>query len=208
MANNAHTNDTYQTILSSALHVFSRKGYVESKIEDIAKDAGLSSMTIYRHFPDKRTLFLTMVDASGLPEDEVAGVDALLTCTDIPGDLATLSEEYFKIIYTHIDILQVFMGESCYIGKIKKQAWHIPPVLLEHFTVYLAKISAGRRTTKKNRRFVGEVILSYIINYAVEHIDLAAHSELTDTILANFRADLQKRLPTMVLILQNNRYIP
>ena len=49
-------------ILDAALDVFARKGYGDSRIEEIAQQAQASKSAIYFHFPSKERLFLALAD--------------------------------------------------------------------------------------------------------------------------------------------------
>ncbi|MEP3245569.1 MAG: TetR/AcrR family transcriptional regulator [Sneathiella sp.] len=45
------------TLLESAIKLFLAKGYDLTTLEDVARDAGVSSATLYKHFPTKADLF-------------------------------------------------------------------------------------------------------------------------------------------------------
>lgn len=49
-------------LLEAALELFSHQGYRATSIRDIAQSAGLSTGNVYHHFPDKETLFRTLLD--------------------------------------------------------------------------------------------------------------------------------------------------
>jgi len=49
-------------ILESALKLFSHRGYGSTSVQDIAADAGLSKGNVYHHFPDKETIFRSLLD--------------------------------------------------------------------------------------------------------------------------------------------------
>lgn len=49
-------------ILDAALVVFSRKGYGEATIPDIAREAGVAVGTIYNYYDSKRDLLVSLVD--------------------------------------------------------------------------------------------------------------------------------------------------
>lgn len=58
-------NDTQTTrgrILDAALTIFSRKGYHDTKLDEIADESASSKGAIYFHFPNKERLFLSLVD--------------------------------------------------------------------------------------------------------------------------------------------------
>ncbi len=48
-------------MLQAALHVFSRKGFAASTLDDIAKEAGVTRGAIYWHFQGKAELYLTLL---------------------------------------------------------------------------------------------------------------------------------------------------
>jgi len=48
-------------ILDAAEKCFSHYGYQKTSMEDIAREAGLSRRSVYRHFPDKAALHLQVV---------------------------------------------------------------------------------------------------------------------------------------------------
>jgi AcrR family transcriptional regulator len=49
-----HTKDR---ILETALKLFSKKGYLGATTKEIAKEAGIAEVTLFRHFPSKEKLF-------------------------------------------------------------------------------------------------------------------------------------------------------
>lgn len=49
-------------ILDAALKLFSHRGYGATSVNDIAEEAGLSKGNVYHHFPDKETIFRSLID--------------------------------------------------------------------------------------------------------------------------------------------------
>ncbi|MHC4923207.1 MAG: TetR/AcrR family transcriptional regulator, partial [Planctomycetota bacterium] len=49
-------------LLEAAATVFSRDGYAEADVQDIADTAGVGKGTVYRYFPSKKELFLAALD--------------------------------------------------------------------------------------------------------------------------------------------------
>lgn len=49
-------------ILGAALELFSKQGYRGTSVREIAEHAELSTGNVYHHFPDKETLFRTLLD--------------------------------------------------------------------------------------------------------------------------------------------------
>ncbi|WP_145813660.1 TetR/AcrR family transcriptional regulator [Kribbella amoyensis] len=50
--------ETRQTVQRHALRLFEDRGYDETTVNDVAQAAGVSAMTVYRHFPTKEDLVL------------------------------------------------------------------------------------------------------------------------------------------------------
>jgi AcrR family transcriptional regulator len=53
---------TRQRIMDAALNVFSRKGFHDTRIDDIADEAQSSKGGVYFHFPGKEQLFLALIE--------------------------------------------------------------------------------------------------------------------------------------------------
>ena len=49
-------------LLEAALELFSRRGYRGTSVRDIADEAGVSTGNLYHQFPDKETIFRTLLD--------------------------------------------------------------------------------------------------------------------------------------------------
>src|SRR5580704_412192 len=52
-----NTNGTASRIVEAAVQLFSRQGFAASSTHEIARLAGVSEVTVFRHFPRKRDLF-------------------------------------------------------------------------------------------------------------------------------------------------------
>ncbi len=53
---------TRERIMDAALNIFSRKGYHDTRMDEIVEEASTSKGSIYFHFPNKEQLFLALVD--------------------------------------------------------------------------------------------------------------------------------------------------
>lgn len=53
---------TRERIMDAALNIFSRKGYYDTRMDEIVEEAVTSKGSIYFHFPNKEQLFLALVD--------------------------------------------------------------------------------------------------------------------------------------------------
>lgn len=53
---------TRERILDAALDIFSRKGYHDTRLDEIVEEAHTSKGSIYFHFPNKEKLFVALID--------------------------------------------------------------------------------------------------------------------------------------------------
>jgi AcrR family transcriptional regulator len=69
--------DKRRAILRGALTVFAREGYTRASIDLIAREAGVSTRTIYNHFRDKAALFETVIQESAqrVAEEQIAEME-------------------------------------------------------------------------------------------------------------------------------------
>lgn len=58
------TKTTKDRILDSALRLFSKKGYLGSTTREIAEDAGVAEVTLFRYFSSKEKLFEEMIKSN------------------------------------------------------------------------------------------------------------------------------------------------
>jgi AcrR family transcriptional regulator len=62
MRRQARSEQSRRQVLNVALQRFSRGGYRATSVRDIADAAGVSTGNLYHHFPDKESIFRTLLD--------------------------------------------------------------------------------------------------------------------------------------------------
>jgi len=97
MPRNSHPakGDAEARILASAAGMFSSFGYNGVSTRDIASGAGVNEVTIYRHYPRKRDLYLAVLD-SELQQVKLSG--DLLAAIAEAGDSRTAVARTFELI--------------------------------------------------------------------------------------------------------------
>ncbi|MGA7324692.1 MAG: TetR/AcrR family transcriptional regulator [Rhodomicrobium sp.] len=63
----AQQEERQQTILRAALETFSENGFAATRLEDVARRAGVAKGTLYLYFPDKEALFESMLKSFAAP---------------------------------------------------------------------------------------------------------------------------------------------
>lgn len=74
--------DRRRQLLQVAADLFAERGYRGTTTADLARKAGITEPILYRHFDDKRDLFITLVDEVG--REVIAGWQDVLKGVDEP----------------------------------------------------------------------------------------------------------------------------
>ncbi len=97
MAKRKH-NDKYQKIIAAATRVFAQKGFYQSKISEIAKEAGVADGTIYIYFENKDDILISLFE-----EQMQAVLDNMKAHLAGQTDPAKKLEEF---AWTHLSLIQ------------------------------------------------------------------------------------------------------
>lgn len=110
-------------ILDGAVRVFAAEGFSRASIDSIAREAGVSTRTIYNHFLDKDDLFRTVVgdSAEALAGAEVALIDEHL------GDGSDPETELTSFARAWLDPDQTQSAHIALVRQLAVEADRIPP---------------------------------------------------------------------------------
>lgn len=105
--------ETDEAILKAAAEVFAKKGFESSRVEDIAKCAGVAKGSVYCHFADKEELFFSVVAM----EIEKMNL-SLVELNDEPADLPfsafirLLVERQYRMIFERQGVGLMILGDG------------------------------------------------------------------------------------------------
>ncbi|MEU4834177.1 TetR/AcrR family transcriptional regulator [Streptosporangium sp. NPDC023615] len=106
----------HRAILDAATEVFLRNGYLGTTVEEVAAVAGVSKPTVYKHFTDKRRLFLEIVaatvdEAGQVVQDAVSG---LADTRDVEADLRELARRQLALVLRPrvVQLRRLVIGET------------------------------------------------------------------------------------------------
>lgn len=100
--------DKRTLILYGAMKVFSRKGFHEAKVEEIAQEAGVGKGTVYEYFASKENLFKEMVQA-GLRHFHNSVADEVANAQSTQEKLYKIFIVYYNFFEKHKDTMSLFM---------------------------------------------------------------------------------------------------
>ena len=102
--------DKPQQIIEAAVRVFARKGYYNSRVSDIAREAGIAAGTIYLYFKTKDDILVTlfrdkMADFVGVLRKAIAGE------ADAASKIRRLVSLHFRILEENPELAEVVQVE-------------------------------------------------------------------------------------------------
>ncbi len=99
-----------QQIVDAAIRVFARNGYYNSRVSDIAREAGIASGTIYLYFKTKDDILVTLF------REKMAGFvarlrEAIAAELDALAKLRRLIALHFRVLESNPDLAEVVQVE-------------------------------------------------------------------------------------------------
>lgn len=159
-----------ESILHAALKTISRFGYADASVGDIAKEAGVNNVTIYRLFEGKENLFRQVVARfSEIAFDEDAFAAAAKKCRSDEALLAEMAGAYFRTVFQNIDILRIFVVEVPHFDFVRRAAWYEPPPLMRHCLDRFRELDAAENVPGGFLERQADMFLSFIVRRATEY---------------------------------------
>jgi AcrR family transcriptional regulator len=114
---------TRRRILDGALKLFSQKGYLGATTKEIAREANISEMTLFRHFPTKEVLFESVLSThSFLP----ALKEILPAIKGKPPEeaLALIARKYLATLERRKDFIKILLSQSEFFPEKMHTIYH------------------------------------------------------------------------------------
>lgn len=168
-----------EQILDSATRAFARAGFTATSLDDIAAEAGVSHVILYRHFASKADLYRAVLDRACARLSETVGSEQFDEGT-IPMLLraATADPEGFRLLFRHAarepefrDVVDTMRSASTAIAqrnladRIPDGPWQqwaarlLPTVTLE---AVIAWLDAGQPDPDRAADLIGRTIEAVI----------------------------------------------
>lgn len=103
--------ETRKKIMLAAEKLFSENGYDGVATKVIAKEAGVTEMTLFNHFKNKKLLYKTVVKERYLAT-EIESIFSKLTFEDIESDLLLIADKLLMSFFENKNILMMRLKEK------------------------------------------------------------------------------------------------
>jgi AcrR family transcriptional regulator len=192
---------TQERILEGAVQIFARKGYSNASVKEIAQKADVNTLTVFRYFHDKETLFLQAVEQMRHTSFDGEKLDRLLTYQDIQADLLTIGKAYLREIFESLPLIRIYIGDSLNFDQLKEERWFISPVLTEHFAAYIARLQQAGGQARDHAHLLAEMWVATITRWAISCNKRRDVWKVTNEIEADFCEDLIPQAHFMVYMI-------
>ncbi|MFJ5549484.1 TetR/AcrR family transcriptional regulator [Streptomyces sp. NPDC093225] len=165
-----------EAIVRAAALVFGREGYARASVDTIAAEAGVSKRTVYNHFGDKETLFLTAsVETAGELTEHIAALADrhLRKVVDVRVDLADFAVDRARAVLA--------LADSYALPRaIRAEAANLPPDVLKAW-LEAGPVASVRDLAAHLERIAGLGLLAVDDPVlAAEHFNLLTFSGAAD----------------------------
>lgn len=110
MINKEGSYSTRDKILETALKLFSKKGYLGATTKEIAKEAGIAEVTLFRHFPSKEKLFEDVINTySFLPI--LKGLLPEISKMSYEKALTVIAKRFLNTLDSRKEMMQIMHSE-------------------------------------------------------------------------------------------------
>jgi AcrR family transcriptional regulator len=186
-----HRERARRQLLDTALQLFVERGYVGVRVEDIAKAAGISRATFYKHFAEREEilaeLFARLLGSEPVAMPMGAPTDALARVRDLLVEAATrmvANEQLARFVYTlpirhaallgqgtrppFLDLVERTVSQAAEVRAVRTD---IPPELI---TAHIARtFEAGMRDWAEGRATDVGSHLSRLLDLAFHGVEPA-----------------------------------
>lgn len=114
---------TRQRLVDAAARVFARDGLSRATTREIAREAGVNEVTLFRHFQSKERLIAAVVGENFGP-DSVAQQEKPVTSTgDLRHDLTDHARRYEQLLSDNLPLIRTMIGEIRHHSSHERQVF-------------------------------------------------------------------------------------
>lgn len=173
----------YRRLMEKAEELFVRRGYKAVTMDEIAKKAGISKMTIYGHFSSKEELFLEVVlslmDRSYLfIENKIKEISGVLGKIHFLMGFNMETSKDDSLAFYHDVMTLPYVKE-----KILEEKYRMSKILFEEI---INEGVAKGEIRKVNVAFVTDMLIMIIDGFAKKYSNKINNREDRDSIVENF----------------------
>jgi AcrR family transcriptional regulator len=156
---------TRQHILTTAAHLFRTQGYARTTTQEIATQAGVAEVTLFRHFGNKAKLFQAVAQQlSG--SDLTPGIESQLT-GDYHADLLLIGQQVLPGLIAQRETIRLLMFEASHFPEVQEAVTQSPRELRQMLSNYFQRQIEKGKVQNLNPEVMAHAFFSMLFGYAV-----------------------------------------
>ena len=157
---------TRQRILNEAYRLFLRNGFIRSTTRAIAAAAGITEVTLFRHFPSKEKLFEEAVRHFGGPSF-TGHMDSLFAGNDYREELLVCGKALMEILWERREQVRLMLCEVSRFPELRETAAENPRSLRRSIQSYLERMKAAGKVRGFDTAAAAQAFLGSLFSYAI-----------------------------------------
>ncbi|MEL6607898.1 MAG: TetR/AcrR family transcriptional regulator [Pseudomonadota bacterium] len=173
----------FDQVVQGAREVFLATGFDRASVDDIARTAGVSKATLYSYFPDKRLLFVEVMEreAAAKASDALDVIDFGAPPSEV---MPCIAETLVNIFVSEFGQQMYRMGisETPNFQELGQRFYEAGPLLIERTLVpYFEAAEARGQLNIPDKVFAANQFASLCESWLMMRVMLGVHGDISDT---------------------------
>jgi AcrR family transcriptional regulator len=156
---------TRQHILEKAAYLFKTQGYARTTTYEIATQAGVAEMTLFRHFGNKEKLFQTVAQGLG-GSDMLTSIETQLS-GDYHADLLLIGQHVLSGLIAQRETIRLLMFEASHFPEVQEAVTKSPRELRQTLSEYFQKQIEEGKVQNLNPKVMARAFFAMLFGYAI-----------------------------------------
>jgi TetR/AcrR family transcriptional repressor of mexJK operon len=156
--------DTRQRILSEAARLFAKMGYARTTTRALAAAAGVTEVTLFRHFESKEKLFEAVAQRFG-GTAVASALEAQLTGEDYRADLMRVGTMFMRVMQERGEVVRLMLCEASYFPEMRDVLAQNPRALRALMAHYLGQQLEQKRIRSIHTEAASQAFLGMLFSY-------------------------------------------
>jgi AcrR family transcriptional regulator len=159
-------NDTKAQIIEAAEQQFFDLGYKRATTRKIAQAAGVTEVTLFRHFGNKQNLFMAVINQNAMKPD-LEEIRSLTLEGDYRQDMLRLGRFMMRIMQERRDGMRMMLCEAAHFPELQEVVGQAPLQLRSMIANYLQKRIDAGDIVARDPQVMAQVFLGFFFSYTI-----------------------------------------
>ncbi|MEJ2549991.1 MAG: TetR/AcrR family transcriptional regulator [Anaerolineales bacterium] len=175
------STDTRQRLIQAAAELFATLGYARATTRKIAAEAGVSEVTLFRHFGSKKNLFAAVLEEYADTPDMRAALGSQFS-GDYPQDMLTLGRHFMRMLIERREAMRMMLCEAGHFEEVSEVLGRMPRGLRDGLAAYLRRQIAEGHVQDMDPEVMAQAFFGMFFSYNVARAIFAGSMTLETSI--------------------------